>query len=92
MGWGNNVRCTCFGIDLLRYATYLLRVNMGMGWGGFGVGCGGVITYVALASSLTCCATYLLRDNLRRGWVGVITYVALASSLAACYITCFVTT
>ena len=61
VGWGNNVRCTCFVTDLL-------RDNMRMGWGnnvrctcfvidllrhllasrqhGDGVGCGGVITYV----------------------------------------------
>ena len=51
---------------------------------GVGVGWGGVITYVALAWSLTCYATYLLRDNMRMGWGGVITYVAFASSLT-CY-------
>ena len=51
---------------------------------GVGVGWGGVITYVALAWSLTCYATYLLRDNMRMGWGGVIMYVAFASSLT-CY-------
>jgi hypothetical protein len=38
------------------------------------------------SATLTCYATYLLRDNMRMGWVGVITYVALASSLT-CYAT-----
>ena len=50
------------------------------------LGWGGIITYVALASSLTCYATFFLRDNMRMGWGGVITYVALASSLT-CYAT-----
>ena len=56
-------------------------MNLGWAWGGvgFGVGWGGVITYVALASSLTCYATYLLRDNMRMGWGGVITYVAFGT-------------
>ena len=52
---------------------------MRMGWGW-------VTTYVALASSLTCYATYLLRDNMRIGWGEGITCVVLASSLT-CYAT-----
>ena len=51
VGWGNNVRCNCFVTDLLRH-FYLLRDNMGMA-----LGWGGVITYVAIASSRSCYAT-----------------------------------
>ena len=43
-------------------------MNLVWAWGGVGVGWGGVITYVALASSLSCYGTYLLRDNKGMGW------------------------
>ena len=76
------LRCNCFVTVLLRH-FYLLRdfvTTWGWGWGG-------VITYVAIASSRTCyaTATYVAIASSRNCYATA-TYVAIASS-RSCYAT-----